>query len=370
MLDTDAIQSFARQRRRDLLVLGALGIIVILVVGAVVVHLVRTDQLKARTLRLPIPVETLPAKITTLRIAVGASGTVQAYTTLSMTSRVVGHVLNVPVDIGSVVKNDDLLVEIDDRLFAANLETAEANSEHANKQLERMQTLENQGYGSAADTEKARADAAAARQAVVQAQIDLGNTNIKSPTSAVVLTRTINPGEISKLDQEAMQLGAIDPILMVAQVSTDKAGVVTLGMQAEVGTDAFPGETFKGDVVKIDAKASVTTRTFGVYIRIKNPDLRLKPGVTGYARLESTHQALAVTSTAVMNPVGDTATVFVVDKDSRAHLRQIRRGIMAEGLTEVLDGLQESEMVVTVGQLELRDNDKVRANRAGNWDKQ
>ena len=68
-----------------------------------------------------------------------------------------------------------------------------------------------------------------------------------------------------------------------------------------------------------------------------------------------------------MNPVGDHATVFVVDKDDRAHIREVRRGMAAAGLTEILDGLKEGEFVVTVGQFELRDNDSVRPNRSTPW---
>jgi multidrug efflux pump subunit AcrA (membrane-fusion protein) len=76
---------------------------------------------------------------------------------------------------------------------------------------------------------------------------------------------------------------------------------------------------------------------------------------------------LAVPSTAIMNPVGDRATVFVLDHGI-AHLREVRCGLAANGLTEILAGLQEGEQVVTVGQLYLRDNDKVTANRFAPWD--
>jgi hypothetical protein len=56
-------------------------------------------------------------------------------------------------------------------------------------------------------------------------------------------------------------------------------------------------------------------------------------------------------------------------KDGRAHARVIRRGLMADGMIEVLDGLEERDEVVTVGQLELRDNDRVNANHSGPWNK-
>jgi RND family efflux transporter MFP subunit len=230
-----------------------------------------------------------------------------------------------------------------------------------------MEALEKKGYGSLTDTEKARTDAVAAHQAVVQAEIDLANTKVRSPAVAVVLSRTVNPGENTAIGEQLFQLGTIDDVMMLAEVSEDQIGFVSLGMRGEVGTNAFPGETFVGSVVKIGGVVSTTTRTFGVYIRIGNKDLRLKPGVTGYARLVANHTGLVVISTAIINPVGDHATVFVVDQNSVAHIRQLRYGMRAEGLTQILDGLQEGERVVTVGQQELHEGDRVRANLSGPW---
>jgi membrane fusion protein (multidrug efflux system) len=317
-------------------------------------------------LHLPLPVEVLPATVRTLHVTIGASGTVQPDTTIVITARDSARVLQVPVVLGEVVKPGDLLAAFDDRIFVATHETAKVTAVHADNQLSRMEALEKKGYGAPADTEKARTDAAAAHQAVVQAEINLANTNVRSPAVAVVLSRTVDPGEDVAIGWELFQLGTIHDVMMLAQVSEDQIGFVTLGMRGEVGTDAFPGQTFVGSVVKIGAVVSTTTRTFGVYIRIVNKDLRLKPGVTGYARIVANRTGLAVVSTAIINPVGDHATVFVVDQNSVAHIRQVRYGMMAEGLTQILDGLREGERVVTVGQQELHEGDRVQAN-LGPW---
>jgi membrane fusion protein (multidrug efflux system) len=287
-----------------------------------------------------------------------------------LTAKVVSPVTAVHVDLGNVVRKGDLLVELSDQLYRANLDTARAQYVHARAQRQRMETLLKQNFAALVDVEKARTDEATARQAVVQAEIDLANTTVKSPAPAVVMERTINPGEITKLDQEMLKLGVLDPVMMVAEVSEDKGGSVHLGMQAEVGTDAFPGETFTGQVVKVEATVNEATRTFGAYIQIANRDLRLKQGVTGYARLENDRMALAIPSTALMNPVGDRAAVFVIAPDGRAHLREVRRGLMVAGMTELLDGVQEGEKVVTAGLPELRDNDQVRPNQEAPWNKQ
>src|SRR5262245_50724429 len=275
----------AASRRRDIRIGLLIGFCTLALVVWAVVHVFHTNQTVATKLHLPLPVKVLPAKARTAHFTIGGSGTVQPHTTIVMTARDAARVLQVPVDLGYLVKVDDLLAELDDRVFVANLETAKATALHADNQLRRMEALLRQGYSSPADTEKARTDAAAAHQAVVQAEIDLANTKIRSPAVAVVLSRTVNPGENTAVGQELFQLGTIEEVMMVAQVSEDQIGFVALGMRGEVGTNAFPGETFVGKVVKIAAGEIATTRTFGVYILIANKDLRLKPGNTGYARI-------------------------------------------------------------------------------------
>jgi RND family efflux transporter MFP subunit len=356
-----------RRRWPDLLIGLVLGLLCMGIVGWMVLHLVNTDQVDARRVGLPIPVEVLPAGVQPMRMTIGASGTLSSLNTISITARVSSPVTSVPVDLGDVVRKGDLLAAMDDRIFVAGVKSAEATSDHADKQFLRMQALENAGYGAASDTELAREAAVSAQQVVVQSKIDLGNTRMIAPVDSVIMTRTVNPGEIPAVGAELFELGPIAQVYMVAAVPTDDMGFVSTGMQADVSIDSFPGEIFKGVVVKIDAVASVVTRTFSAYIRIDNPDLRLRPGVTGYARLERSHSGLAVPSVAIINPVGNQATVFIVDGDNRARIRQVRPGLMADGMTEILDGLREGDKVVTVGQLELHDGDHVVVNRSGPW---
>jgi len=147
-------------------------------------------------------------------------------------------------------------------------------------------------------------------------------------------------------------------VLLIAQVAEERVYSVSLDLPCEVGFDSYPGEVFKGVVAKIDPTTTPTNHAFPALIRIPNPELRLKPGLTGFARIFHQKMTLAVPSVAVMNPVGDHATLFIISDDWRAHLRDVRTGIVAGGYTEILFGLNENERVVTVGELWLQDNDK------------
>ena len=357
----------AKRRGWDFIFGLLLGGITTAVLGYTAYYLPRTVQKDARLARLPLPVQAVAANVKMLHETIGASGTIQPSMPIVLTAKVVSQVLRVRVDLGAVVMPGDVLVEMDQRLYKANLDSTQVSYDHAQRQLQRMTSLMQKNYAAAVDVEKARTDLAAAREAVVQAEIALSNTRILAPAPAVVIAREINPGEITKVDQNLIQLGVLDPVMMVAQVPEDKIGAVYVGMKGVVGTDAFPGENFTGTVAKIDSQVNDATRTFAAYVQLANGDLRLKKGVTGYARLEGTRMALVVPSTAVMNPVGDRATVFVIGKDQRAHLREIRPGMTVEGMTEVFEGLQERDNIVAMGQFDLRDNDLVSVNRFAPW---
>jgi len=159
-----------------------------------------------------------------------------------------------------------------------------------------------------------------------------------------------------------MKLGAIDTVLMAAKITEEKIHSAQLGLPAEVTFPAFPSETFQGKVFKIDPNIDPVTRTFTAYIQINNRDRRLKPGLSGFAHIQRTAKDVtAVPSIAIMNPSGDQASVFVVDRSGRAALRKVTLGIVVNAMTEVTSGLNEGEKVVTVGQLYLKENDKVQS---------
>lgn len=332
-------------------------------------HRFQTSQVDARLIDATIPLQTMPAKVQSFDDEIGGSGSIQPSVPVTITGKAVARVLSVHVEEGAIVRPGDLLVEFDPQLYVANLSSAEVTFEHTHKQLERMEALGRKKFAAPVDIETARVAEAQARDAVVSAKIDLSNTKVYSPVAATVLSRTVNPGEMSKMDETLFQLGVLDPVLMNAAVSEDKLGFIFIGMPGEVGTDAFPGENFKGKVTRIDPTVDPTTRTFGAYIKLANHDLRLKIGVTGYARLTSHRMVLAVPTTAILNPVGDRKSVFVVDSQGIAHLRDIRVGMSNGGATEILSGVQEGEQVVVAGQMGLRDNDKVRANQNAPWNK-
>lgn len=365
----------SQMKRSHWIIFFAICLLLGILVFATAVHVIDTTPSKARLINAPTPVETVVAKKQNLDEVIGGSGSVEQAQTVQLTSQVTADVLEVPVKIGDIVKKGALLARMDDRLIQAQLEANRAYVESNNikikdesNQVARYKALEQKNMGTASELEKSEMALADAKEALAkatlslrQAEIDLEHVKIASPFDGIVLERLVNPGETTHREQIVMKLGSLNNVLLAAKMTEDKMHSVQLGLPAEASFPAFPGERFEGKVVKIDPNIDPVTRTFTTYLEIKNDDFRLKPGLSGFARIRrSAKDVLAVPSVAILNPSGEQASVFVVDVNGHANLRKIRPGVVVDAMTEVRDGLKEGEKVVTVGQLYLNNNDKVR----------
>jgi RND family efflux transporter MFP subunit len=346
-----------------------------LLVFFTVIHVINTTPSRARLVNAPAPVETVPVRRQDLNEVIGGSGAIEQAQTVQLTSQVTAQVLEVPVKIGDVVKKGDLLVKWDDRLITATLEANRAYVDANNikikdttRQVERYTALQQKNMGTPLELEKSEIALADAKEALAkatlslrQAELDLEHVKIAAPLDSIVLERLVNPGENTHRDQIVIKLGSLNNVLLAAKIGEEKMHSVQQGLAAEASFPAYPGERFEGKVVKIDPNIDPVTRTFTTYVEIKNEDFRLKPGLSGFARIRrSAKDVLAVPSIAITNPSGEQASVFVVDSDKKATMRKIRPGIVVDAMTEVRDGLKEGEKVVTVGQIYLNNNAKVR----------
>lgn len=345
-----------------------------LLVFETVIHVIGTNTGKARLFRAPAPVETVVVQRQSLDEVIGGSGPVEQSSTVQLTSQVASKALEVPVKVGDLVKKGDLLLRLDDRLIQAQLD---ANREFVdvsnvkirdqNRQVERYTALEKKAMGTPLELEKseialadARQDLAKAKLTYRQAEIDLENVKVTSPIDGIILERLVNPGEFTHRDQIVLKLGSLNTVLVAPKITEEKMHSIQLGMDAEATFPAFPGEVFHGKIVKIDPNIDPVTRTFIAYVEINNEDLRLKPGLSGFVRIRrSVKSVLAVPNIALMNPSGEQPSVFVVNGNGQANLRKVRPGVVVNAMTEITSGLQEGEKVVTVGQLYLKENDKV-----------
>jgi HlyD family secretion protein len=298
-----------------------LWLVLLLVVAAVTVLWLKgtTATVQYKTMK----VERGPITAT-----VSATGKVNAVVTVQVGSQVSGTIQKLFVDFNSPVKKDQVVAQIDPALFEAQVEQAraklandEANVEKAKvalvdakRNLGRMDELlaKNLIAQSDKDTAQTAADSAqagvkAAQAQVVQdraalqlAQTNLDYTTIRSPVDGIVISRNVDVGQTVAASLQAPVLFTIAQDLTEMQVdsSVDEAdiGQVKVGEEAEFTVDAYPSSPFHGTVHDVYNQPLIVQNvvTYDAIIRVKNPDLKLKPGMTANITITVGHQEDAI----------------------------------------------------------------------------
>ncbi len=358
-------------------------LIALLLVALVAVWKARNYQRRytaaeARKASLPIPVGSARAKVSKLETTVGAAGQVLQYTTVTLTSRISAKIHKVLVNVGDIVQSGVVLIEDERAPLEAALESARAEVESARVAEEKaaaeeksMEVLKAKKMATEKEVNDARVTLAAKQAALqeanvklIKARLDLEATRLTSPVNGIVLARFVNSDERIEVNQVLLQLGDLEKVYLLAQVQDESVGRIHDGQPAEVFFSAYPTTTFKGTIEHVDPRIDPKTRAFTAYVTVHNPDLKLKPGLTGFMRVKIEKTVLAVPTVAVINPFGENASVFVIDSHSHAVLTPVRVGLEAGGMMEIVSGLKEGTLVATAGTVDLVDNDRVRVETA------
>ena len=181
----------------------------------------------------------------------------------------------------------------------ADLTATQERYESAQDRLLALQTGVYSPRLSAAQAVLDQAQAAAdqAHLAITQAEASLAlidtqiaKLTITAPADGVILTRTIQPGEVVPTGASAITMGRLDSLTITVYVPEDRYGELALGQSATVSVDSFPGETFTAVIVHIADKAEFTPRNvqtvegrtstvFAIRLRVDDPNGKLKPGM-------------------------------------------------------------------------------------------
>src|SRR5437868_1023772 len=265
---------------------------------------------------------------------VGATGTLQAVTTVQVGSQVSGNISWLGADFNSIVKKGQVIARLDASLFEAQLEQSKANMAQARanlakaqSDLERMKvqlTDAQQKYTRAQelaarsllpqsdlDSAKIAVDSAqaslGAQQATVnqatasvsqsqasvnQNQVNLDHTIIQAPIDGIITQRNVDVGQTVAASMQAPTLFIIAADLTKMQVNAniDEADVgrIRPAQHVTFRVDAYPTETFEGTVSQIRLQPVVVQNvtTYGTVIDVPNAQLKLKPGMTANVKVE------------------------------------------------------------------------------------
>ena len=310
---------------------------------------------------------------TTISSSVTATGTVEPVKQVEVGTQVSGIISKIYVDYNSVVKEGQLIAELDMSVLKTELESSRANLNSAKveydyqtRNYERIKGLYDKELVSATEFEQAQYSYDKAKFSYSQAQSNysksqknIGYAKIYSPIDGVVLSRAVDEGQTVASGFSTPTLFTIANDLtamrVIANVDEADIGAVKEGQRVDFEVDAFPEDTFAGTVTQVRLQATTTSNvvTYQVVIDAPNPDQKLMPGLTATITIYTLdkHDVLAVPVRALRftpeNEKYQENTVWRQLKDGTLERVAVTLGVSDGVQTEIVEGLSVGDRVVT-----------------------
>jgi len=295
------------------------------------------------------------------------TGLIEAQNKIVITPEVGGKITKIYVESGDMVRKGKLLAELDTRAIRLQLEQAQAalavakaSCNDASRNMERMERLKQENAVSDQQYEKVKlafdlADAQLkqAEAAVNLAKYSLNVSLMKAPFSGVIASKNADVGDVINPmmggyspSSGVVTLMDFSQVKIEIDVSYQDIVRIKKGQAAWLKVSAFSNKTFPGEVTVVSLVADPMTKKFKVEVRVKNPDLLLRPNTFGEVVLEvRTHEdSLVIPQKAVLK----NSHVFLA-KGNKAEKREVKIGLQNTDLVEILQGLEEGDLVIVEG---------------------
>jgi RND family efflux transporter MFP subunit len=332
-----------------------------------------------------VPVSVEEVRTGSISSTTTITGKVTPLAEINVVPKTGGKVAQVLVDVGSKVKQGQVLVRLDTAELDAQLKQAMAALElarssdtqnryrlqDAQNNLNRMQALYNEGAISRQQYETAllqynltKSTDTGAQVKQAQANVELigtqiSNAVITAPQDGEISARLAEPGEMAGPGAPVVILVNTNKVYIEGVVAERDVALVKKGQQVDVQVDAAGG-AFKGVIETVSPAADPRSKGYPLKVALTNPDSKLKPGMFGEVRLVTGRKdnVVVITKEAVVDR-GAGKIVYVV-KDGKAEERKIAPGMESGDRVEVTDGIKAGEMLVVAGQTSLTDKSPVK----------
>ncbi|MDA8387257.1 MAG: efflux RND transporter periplasmic adaptor subunit [Nitrospiraceae bacterium] len=298
-----------------------------------------------------------------------AVGSLRAVRGVDVTSEVSGLVRGVYFKSGGMAAKNQALVQLNADSDIALLHSLQAAARLAGSVYER-----DRKQFAAQAVSKATLDADAADLKSKLAQVEaqeavVEKKTIRAPFAGTLGITTVNPGQFINPGEKIVTLQSLDLLYADFYLPQQEVSRIRAGQKVVAETDAWPGLEFRGRITSINPRVDPATRNVEVEAALRNPRHRLLPGMYAVIKVQAgaARRYLTLPQTALTyNPYGE--TVFVIERHGRgpngkpafiARQAFVTTDGTRDGQVAVLSGIREGALVVTSGQLKLRNGSPV-----------
>lgn len=320
------------------------------------------------------PVSVVLVKKTQWQPTITAIGFIEPQQGLDVTNETSGRITSINFSSGSRVDKDVTLVQLNDAVEQANLQSTKAKYESAYKNFLRIEKLVKQGNASQKDLDEATAQYESYKADIESIKAQIAKLNIKTPFAGVLGIRNVYQGQYLQTGTSIVHLEDTSNMKLRFTVSQNEYAKISLGQEVVIHVDTYPNEQFKGSITATEAVINKGAGVIEIQATIPNSNQKLLTGMYAHVEviLPTIPDQIVIPQTAIaFNLYGE--TVYVV-KDSTDNfdengkpikmVKQINVTISErrDDVALITAGLQEGDTIVTEGQVRLSNNSLVSIN--------
>ncbi len=284
-----------------------------------------------------------------------AVGSLRSDESITLRPEVAGRISAIMFREGERVAKGAPLVKLDPSVTEAEAQQARANLTLAKAKHTRAVDLEKKGFISGQARDEAENNLRVSEAIVAVAEAKLSKLTIVAPFAGIIGLRSVSIGDYVKEGTDMVNLESVDTLKVDFRVPEIYLTQLRVGQTLQLTLDAMPGKNYEGTVFAINPLIDAAGRSVVIRAQVRNQGTVLRPGMFTRVRLltRDVQETLVVPEQAIV-PQGDEWYVYRV-VDNKALRTKVEIGQRRDGKTEIVRGLQDGDVVVTAGQLKLRD---------------
>jgi membrane fusion protein, multidrug efflux system len=322
----------------------------------------------------PQTVSTIAAATSEWQPFVQSTGTLRAVRGADLSAQASGIVDKIEFDSGNEVPAGKVLLRLRPYDDYAKLQQLQAAAELAEQTHKRNQEQFAAQAVSQADIDSDVSTLRSARAQVAAQQAVISEKIVRAPFAGRLGVRQVDVGQFLTAGTSIVTLQALDLMLVDFYVPQQALAQMKIGQAVSVRIDAYPTEVFRGAIEAINSRVDTASRNVQVRAHLRNPERRLLPGMFAGVRVDYGDKSTLITlpqTVVTHNPFGD--TVFIVEQNgtdaqgkprSVVHQRFVKLGATRGDQVAVQSGIKVGELVVSAGQLKLRNGTEVTINNS------
>lgn len=281
------------------------------------------------------------------------TGTFEPNKEVKLSAETQGKINSILVDVGDIVQQGQTLIQLDNSLLKLQLQTIEVQIEGLQDDVNRYTILTEADAVQGVQLEKAKLGLKAAKVQKATIQEQINKTTIKAPFSGVVTAKLSEIGAFAAPGVPLLQITDLNSLKFTVNVAENNLNQFKPSEQYTISADVFPAISLLGKITMIGSKANMGN-SFPVQFQVENTkQLDIKAGMFGKVKISNsqTEKGFLIPSSAILN--NEEKTQVYIIENGKAMLKTIEISQNIGNKTVVTEGLQEGDIIVTSGYINL-----------------